>query len=129
MRASLVIATVVTGVAIFAPILSQPSAAQTSAPSAASFAQCRACHTVNKGGRNGVGPNLHGMFSRASASAPGFTYSNAFKAARLKWDDKTLDAFLASPTKKVPGTKMTIGTPDAAKRAAVIAYLKAETAK
>ncbi len=31
--------------------------------------------------------------------------------------------------KKVPGTRMPIGVADPAKRAALIAYLKAETAK
>ena len=32
--------------------------------------QCKACHTVEKDGRNGIGPNLHGMFgSKAGAAA------------------------------------------------------------
>ena len=60
---------------------------------------------------------------------PGVSYSAALKGSKLKWDEKTLDAFLANPSKKVPGTRMPIGTPDPAKRAAIIAYLKAESAK
>lgn len=107
-----------------------PSTAQTApAAGAQAFAACRACHTLNKGGRNGVGPNLNGVIGRQAGSVPGFNYSSAMKASGLKWDDKTLNEFIAAPMKKVPGTRMPIGVADPAKRAALIAYLKAETAK
>jgi len=105
-----------------------PSFAQTSGAPAA-FAACRACHTTNKGGKNGLGPNLYGIIGKPAASVPGVSYSAALKGSKLKWDEKTLDAFLANPSKKVPGTRMPIGTPDPAKRAAIIAFLKAESAK
>lgn len=39
------------------------------------FNQCRACHTIDAGGRNGVGPNLHGIVGRAAGSIEGFRYS------------------------------------------------------
>jgi cytochrome c len=106
-----------------APAVSQAPAA----PPA--FAACRACHTVQKGGRNGLGPNLHGVVGRVAAATPGFNYSPALKASKLRWDDKTLDEYLASPSRKVPGSRMPIMTPDPAKRAAIIAYLKSEGAK
>ena len=51
------------------------------------------------------------------------------KASKLRWDEATLGEYLAAPSKKVPGTRMPIATPDPAKRAAIIAYLKAEGAK
>ncbi|WP_395337200.1 c-type cytochrome [Novosphingobium sp. BL-8H] len=103
------------------PLTGQTAGAQT-AP--APFNACRACHSVDKGGKSGIGPNLNGVAGRQAASAPGFNYSPALKGSKLTWDDQTLDAFLAAPAKKVPGTRMPIATPDPAKRAAIIAYLK-----
>ncbi|MDP1028446.1 c-type cytochrome [Sphingomonas sp. KR1UV-12] len=106
-----------------------PTIAQTAPAAPAAFAACRACHTVNQGDRNGIGPNLYGVVGRPAASVAGFNYSPALKASKLRWDEKTLDAYLAAPSKKVPGTRMPIATPDPAKRAAIIAYLKGEGAK
>lgn len=95
--------------------------AQTPPPA---FAACKACHTVQKDAKSGIGPNLFGVAGRQSASLPGFNYSAAMKASKLRWDDQTLNEYLAGPTKKVPGTRMPIATPDPAKRAAIIAFLK-----
>jgi cytochrome c len=112
-------------VAVFAV----PSGAQSTSAGAQAFGMCTACHTVAKGGRNGIGPNLSGLIGRRAGSVPGFTYSAAMKSSGLTWDAKTLDAFLAAPTKKVPGTKMPISVSDPAKRAVIIAYLTTATAK
>jgi cytochrome c len=104
-----------------------PAFAQSATPAA--FAACRACHTVQKGAPNGVGPNLNGVVGRPAASLPGFAYSAALRDSKLRWDEKTLDEFIAAPTKKVPGTRMPIGMADPKKRMEIIAYLKAEGSK
>ncbi|MBW8734160.1 MAG: c-type cytochrome [Asticcacaulis sp.] len=88
------------------------------------FGACRACHSVEKG-KTGIGPSLYGIIGRKAGSVPGFTYSKAMTASGLTWDDAALDAFITAPQAKVPGTRMPYGgLKDAAKRQAVIAYLK-----
>lgn len=119
--ASLSLALIAAGTAAMAAM---PAMAQTAPAPPPAFGTCRVCHTVQKDAKSGLGPNLHGVAGRPAASLPGFTYSAAMKASKLRWDDKSLDEFLAAPMKKVPGTRMPIGTPDPAKRAALIAYLK-----
>ncbi len=87
------------------------------------FAQCMSCHSV-EAGKNVVGPSLHGVVGRKAASLPGYAYSDALKASGLTWDKATLDKWLTSPAKLVPGTKMGFfGFTDAAKRKEVIDYL------
>ncbi len=74
-----------------------------------------------------MGPNLHGLFGRKAGAVKGFAYSPALKASGLVWNAKTLDQYLAAPTATVPGTRMVMKVGDPARRAALIAYLKAET--
>src|SRR5260370_35170998 len=85
--------------------------------------QCSSCHTTEVG-KNGFGPSLAGVASRKAGSLAGFNYSPAMAQAGLTWDEKTLDLFLPSSTKEVPGTAMSLALPNASDRASVIAYLE-----
>jgi cytochrome c len=85
---------------------------------------CTACHTFQKGGPNGQGPNLYGVVGRPRASEPGFAYSDAMKAKGGEWTIDDLNKFLTSPKEFVPGTKMTFaGLPRGNQRADAIAFL------
>lgn len=91
----------------------------------ASFAACKSCHAIEPG-KHGIGPSLAGVFGKKAGSAAGFVYSKASRSSGLTWDDPTLDAYLTAPIKVMPGTKMSYpGMSDPAKRAEVIAYLRA----
>lgn len=89
----------------------------------AAFAICAACHSIERG-RNGVGPSLATIAGRKAATLPGYTYSNALKYSGISWDAASLDRWLASPQRTVPGTKMPFtGIPDPAQRREVVNYL------
>lgn len=101
-----------------------PDALQAAAPPPASFAQCKACHSIDKGGPALVGPNLFGVVDAPGGARPGYAYSPAMKAAHVRWDRGKLDAYLADPGALVPGTRMAVpGIKDPAKRREIIDYL------
>ncbi|MBC2665466.1 c-type cytochrome [Novosphingobium flavum] len=85
---------------------------------------CASCHDFAKGGPDRIGPNLWGVVGRSVASRPGFSYSAAMAAQQGAWSYERLFAYLASPARMVPGTKMAFaGISGAQDRAAVIRYL------
>jgi cytochrome c len=92
------------------------------------FLQCRACHSLESGGANKVGPNLHGVFGRKAGLAPGFAYSDAVSKANIVWSAETLNDWLARPSDFLPGNRMVfVGIRRPEDRANLIAYLKRET--
>lgn len=102
--------------------LAAPAQAQDAAAGGTLFkGRCMMCHTI-KPGPAGMGPNLFGVVGRPAASTE-FAYSPALKKSGLTWDKATLDKFLTSPGKLVPGTRMVFPIPDNKQRADVIAYL------
>lgn len=92
------------------------------------FKKCAACHTITPGGASGVGPNLHGVMGEGVASASrGFAFSDALKGVGGNWDFQKMDAWLTSPRKFAPGTKMTfagLGNPQ--DRANILVYLNSQ---
>jgi cytochrome c len=103
-----------------------PAIGAPSAPSGeALFRQrCVACHSVDPGKQTPLGPNLRGVAGR-KAGATAFNYSPQLKRSGLTWTAAELDRFLAAPSRVVPGTRMPIGVPNAAERAALVGYLSA----
>ena len=88
------------------------------------FKKCAACHNAEPGGANALGPALYGVMGNPVAAHPGFGFSDALKGKGGTWDWETMSAWLASPKKFAPGTKMTfagLGNPQ--ERADVMAFL------
>lgn len=94
----------------------------------AAFAKCMSCHSINPGGANGIGPNLHAVMGVAiGARVPGFAYSDALKTHGGNWTWENMDAWLKSPKAFASGTKMTFaGLGKAEERAALLLYMNSQ---
>jgi cytochrome c len=89
------------------------------------FRKCLTCHTPQKGGPNGTGPNLWGVVGRKPGSQPGFAYSEAMKNKGGEWTWDALATYLHDPRGSVPGNKMAFpGIKDETDLADVLAYLR-----
>ena len=106
----------------------RPSIAADPAAGKAVFNRCRICHTVEAGGHNGAGPNLHGLFGRKAGSVEHFAYSAAMKDSGVVWDQATLTKYLNDPKQFIPGTRMAFpGIADDKEVADLLAYLREAT--
>jgi len=87
---------------------------------------CVACHTFNKGGRPGVGPNLYGVVGGPHDHEEGFNYSPAMEKYKGQpWTFDALNHWLFKPATYAPGTRMSFpGIPNDKLRADVIDYLR-----
>lgn len=92
------------------------------------YAQCIACHSINKG-ENKMGPSLHAIYGRKVGGVETFTnYSAAIRASELNWSEENLRKFLNSPQQFLPGTSMPFGgIKDEAALNDLLEYLRVET--
>lgn len=93
------------------------------------FKKCASCHTIDKGGAAGIGPNLYGIVGNKHAHMAGFGYSEAMAATGGKqWDWDSLSAWVSNPKKYIPGNKMAFaGISKPEERAALLAYLNSKS--
>ncbi|WP_207802586.1 c-type cytochrome [Motiliproteus coralliicola] len=92
------------------------------------FRLCAACHSINNGGENKIGPNLYALIGRKIATHAGFGYSDAMKEQGGNWTLERLDRFLADPGSTVKGTRMTFaGLKKDRDRADLIAYMNSQS--
>ena len=113
--------------AAIAFILTLPAAAHAQDVAAGQkvFNQCRACHLVGPAAKNGVGPELNGLFGRTSGSVAGYNYSDANKSSGITWDEAVFAEYMRNPKAKIPGTKMAFaGLKDEKQIADLTVYLK-----
>ena len=113
-----------------APTEAEPTAAMLLASAsidkgARLFGRCKSCHSVDKGGKNGTGPNLYAIVGAPVGGKDGFKYSNALASHGGVWDYDMLDAWLANPKNAIAGNKMSFaGVGKVGQRADLIAYLR-----
>jgi cytochrome c len=88
------------------------------------FNQCRACHQLGETAKNGVGPQLNGLFGRKAGTAEGYSYSAAYKSLDKMWDTENFTVYIKDPRGVTPGTKMVYaGLKDETQISNLIAYL------
>ena len=88
------------------------------------FKRCAACHSIEKGGANKIGPALYNVVGRKIGGVSDYKYSKALMDYEKNWTFEELNGFLLKPAKWIKGTKMAYaGLRKENERASVIKYL------
>jgi len=88
------------------------------------FKKCKACHSINSGGGNKIGPKLWNVMFRPVGSITDYKYSKALASYGKEWNWEEMNSFLNKPSKWIKGNKMGFaGLKDERDRASVILYL------
>lgn len=67
--------------------------------------RCLGCHE-HSSKANALGASLVDVLGRKAGTLPGATFSRALTESNITWDEKTLDEYIASSSRKVPWTLM-----------------------
>ncbi len=88
------------------------------------FKKCSACHSINKGGENKIGPALYNVFGRQVGGITDYKYSTALIEYDKSWTFEEMNGFLRKPATYIKGTKMAFaGLRKDKDRASVMIYL------
>tara|TARA_B100000767_G_scaffold217750_1_gene205495 strand:- start:39 stop:578 length:540 start_codon:yes stop_codon:yes gene_type:complete len=88
------------------------------------FKKCAACHSINKGGGNKIGPALYNVVGRKVGGVDGYKYSKTLASYGKEWTFEELNGFLQKPASYLKGTKMAYaGLRKEIDRASIIKYL------
>ena len=94
------------------------------------FKKCAACHSINKGGKNNIGPALYNVVGRKVGGVADYKYSKALAGYDKEWSFEELNGYLIKPAKWIKGTKMAFaGLRKEKDRASVILYLNENSDK
>lgn len=89
---------------------------------------CSACHMIEKGAKNTIGPNLYGVYGHHVGRVPGYQFSQALLNADVVLNKEALNEWLTRPRDFIPKTKMPFaGLPKQQDRTDVICYLAAQS--
>ena len=88
------------------------------------FKKCSACHSINKGGENKIGPGLYSVLGRQVGGVADYKYSKALLEYGKTWTFEEMNGFLRKPASYIKGTKMAFaGLRKEKDRSSVILYL------
>jgi len=88
--------------------------------------RCTGCHALTQ---NGEGPQLKGVYGRASGTVVNFAHSPALKKAHIVWDETSLEKWLTDPDAFIPGNDMDFLVSKPQERRDLISYLKQTSAR
>ena len=88
------------------------------------YKKCAACHSINKDGKNKIGPALYNVVGRVVGGLDNYKYSKALASYGKEWTFEELNGFLQKPASYLKGTKMSYaGLRKEKDRASIIKYL------
>ena len=88
------------------------------------FKKCAACHSINAGGGNKIGPKLWNVMFRPVGEITDYKYSKALSSYGKEWTWEEMNGFLIKPSSWIKGNKMGFaGLKNEKDRASVILYL------